>query len=134
MTHRLDSLFPIDPLTLIAACRRLEAKITLYAPELTPQQCDRMLGELSLADGLLSRITEQIRRTPDWQRRVALPEVDPALAKPGLLEAPARQRWRSLPGMAIRYRPAAQGGFVRSAPRRVPDELPAAHPPAAPGD
>jgi hypothetical protein len=112
--HRLDSLFAIDPPALVAACRRLEAKITLYAPELTPQQCVRLLGELSISDALLARLTEQIRRTPEWQRRMALPEVDASLAKPGLLDAPARRSWRSPRPIVLYPRKRSQ--------RRVSDE------------
>lgn len=93
--HRLDQLFPIDPLTLVAALRRLESKILLYAPELTTSHCNRLLGELSITDGLLSRLTAEIRRGPEWQRRMALPEIDAGLSQVGLLPEPKRRRWRA---------------------------------------
>lgn len=120
--HRQDSLFPIDPLALIAACRRLEAKITLYAPELTAPQCERLLGELAIVDGLLSRLTEKIRRSPEWQRRMALPEAPTSLTELGLLPERRARSWRSPRPIVLYPRKAVA--------KRGPDEQAPVHPAA----
>jgi hypothetical protein len=83
-------LFPFAaPLTVLAHCRRLEAIVLKVAPELTPEQCLRMLSELALSAQIFEHIAHTVRRSPAWIAREELPPVAP-------LEEPLLQHWRAV--------------------------------------
>lgn len=70
-------LFPLAaPPTVIAASRRLEAIVYSIAPELTPEECLQMLGELALAAMRFEAIASRIRSGKMWQARQALPPLE----------------------------------------------------------
>lgn len=76
-------LFPFAaPETVLAHCRRLEAIALAVAPELTPDQCLRMLSELALSAQVFQEIATTIRRTPAWIAREQLPAILPTSAEP----------------------------------------------------
>lgn len=81
-------LFPFaSPETVLAYCRRLEAKVLKVAPELTPTHCLRLLGELALATTLLETISRSIEHSSAWRLRESLPPVRPR-DEPRIVAAP----------------------------------------------
>ena len=85
-------LFPFAaPETVLAHCRRLEAIALTVGPELTPEQCFRMLSELALTAQIFETIARNVRRSPAWQQREQLPAILP----PVPLE-PSVTPWRAV--------------------------------------
>jgi len=69
-------LFPhASPETVLAYCRRLEAKVLEVAPELTPHECQRLLSELTLVTLCMERLSHRIRHDMPYLRRTSLPDV-----------------------------------------------------------
>jgi hypothetical protein len=89
-------LFPFaNPETVLAHCRRLEARVLAIAPELSKQDCTAMLAELALADLMLDSIDRRIRQTPEYHARVVeLPLPVKLFAIDGNADVPTRWRWR----------------------------------------
>lgn len=90
-----DDFLPMNPITVVARCRRVEARVTLYAPELTREECTQIYGHLCYIDLMMDKLTERIRRTPEWQVRMALPPGDCSLAPLTSLDHERARHWRS---------------------------------------
>lgn len=99
-------LFPLGPESLVQLCRRLEARILAYAPELNRRDCTTLLGGLALVDLELEAIGAAIRQSPSWQARQALPSLAPPRAVSERIVIPPRRRWRS-PRLPLTYTPLA---------------------------
>lgn len=90
-------LFPhASPETVLAYCRRLEAKILEVAPEMTPLDCQVLLQELALATLAMERLSWRIRQGMEYLRRKSLPDVIPIDAARGerIVIPPPRPRRR----------------------------------------
>ena len=133
--------FPLSALELVAACRRLEAKIVHYAPELTAKQLERVLGELAISNRIIEELGLTIRQGEDYQRRMALPDsLGSAPPSAGLLDHVRARRWRT-PKPVMLYpskgRRSAKPSVVAGPElplSEVPDELHSSRPEAVPGD
>ena len=63
-SHQRD-LFPYaTPMTLVAACRRIEAMVLTVAPEMTRQHCFDLQCELSIPTLLIERMVPAVRIPP----------------------------------------------------------------------
>ena len=91
-----QELLPLTALEVVAACRRLEAKIVHYAPELTAKELERLLAELAITNHIIEGLGLKIRQSAAYQSRVGLP-ASPASEppSPGLLDPTRARRWRS---------------------------------------
>lgn len=98
-------LFPhASPETVLAYCRRLEAKVLAVAPEMSEADCRRVLAELALATLVMDKISLAIRAAMPYLRRTSLPDVIPITAargerivQPSPTEPPPRTRWPRRP-------------------------------------
>jgi len=86
-------LFPNAPETVLALCRRLEARVLSIGPELSAQDCDRLIGELFLVDVTMNGISNRIRLGVDWQRRQQLDAL--AAERPLAAPIPVQRHWRA---------------------------------------
>lgn len=90
-------LFPFaSPETVLAYCRRFEAKVLKVGPELSPAHCLRLLGDLSLATAMLESISRSIESSFAWKHRETLapvpPRDDERIVLPRIAPAWARRR------------------------------------------
>lgn len=92
-------LFPFGPETVLAMCRRIEARILAHAPELARRDLETIYGGLCGTDLAINEIAARITGGTDWQRRQQLDAVQ-------LTPAP-RSPWRA-PRDRIVYTPLAR--------------------------
>jgi hypothetical protein len=89
-----SELFPFaSPETVLAMCRRIEAKVLKIAPEIRPEDCMRLIGELSLATIVCEALEDRIRLTPEWVHRHSL-DVVPKVVPITSVDVDQRLSWR----------------------------------------
>lgn len=81
-------LFPaFQPETVLAMCRRLERRVLAIAPELTVEECFRLMAELSLVDRLADELERRVTSSPEYMERQIVTPVLPlrslAASRPG---------------------------------------------------
>lgn len=91
-------LFPfLAPETVLAYCRQLERRILAIAPELSPDYCRHLLGELAITHVTLDRMERDITATTAYRQR--------QLVRP-MLGIPEIRRLHQWPDVALERRRA----------------------------